>query len=95
MPSLGGTYMYVPTLNFKTGHSVYWCLLPEFNYFAEIVLVAVTVSTDLHDICHNFLCLNPLGPKRNQHQFSPKNISISSRVQVTRITKLITKGRML
>ena len=36
--------MDVPTLNFKTGHFVYWCLLPEFNCCAEIVLVAVTVQ---------------------------------------------------
>ena len=35
--------------------------------------------------------VNPLGPKRGQHQFSPTNISRSSRVQVMRITKLITK----
>ena len=34
---------------------------------------------------------NPLGPKRDQQQFSPTNISRSSRVKVTRITKLITK----
>ena len=40
-------------------------------------------------------CLNPLGPKSDQHQFSPNNISRSSRVKVMRITKLITKGRML
>ena len=39
--------------------------------------------------------LNPLGPKSDQHQFSPNNISRSSRVKVMRITKLITKGRML
>ena len=38
---------------------------------------------------------NPLGPKSDQHQFSPNNISRSSRVKVMRITKLITKGRML
>ena len=39
--------------------------------------------------------VNPLGPKSDQHQFSPNNISRSSRVKVMRITKLITKGRML
>ena len=32
---------------------------------------------------------NPLGPKSDQHQFSPNNISRSSRVKVMRITKLI------
>ena len=37
--------------------------------------------------------LNPLGPKSDQHQFSPSNISGSSRIKVMRITKLITKGR--
>ena len=39
--------------------------------------------------------VNPLGPKSDQHQFSPNIISRSSRVKVMRITKLITKGRML
>ena len=39
--------------------------------------------------------LNPLGPTSDQHQFSPNIISRSSRVKVMRITKLITKGRML
>ena len=33
--------------------------------------------------------------KSVQHQFSPNNIGRSSRVKVMRITKLITKGRML
>ena len=41
------------------------------------------------------LLVNPLGPKSDQHQFSPNNISRSSRVKVMRITTLITKGRML
>ena len=40
-------------------------------------------------------CLNPFGPKGDQRQFSPIKISRSSRVMVMRITKLITKGRML
>ena len=39
--------------------------------------------------------INPLGPKSDQHQFSPNSISRSSRVKVMRITKLIAKGRML
>ena len=39
--------------------------------------------------------LNPLGSKSGQQQFSPNNISRSSTVKVMRITKLITKGRML
>ena len=39
---------------------------------------------------HNNI-INPLGPKRDQHQFSPTNISWSSTVKVMRITKLITK----
>ena len=38
--------------------------------------------------------LHPLGYKSDQHQFSPNNISRSSRVKVMRITKLITNGRM-
>ena len=37
--------------------------------------------------------VNP--PKNDQHQFSPNNISRSTRVQAMRITKLITKGAML
>ena len=39
--------------------------------------------------------INPFDPKSDQHQFSPNNISRSSRVKVMRITKLITKGKML
>ena len=38
---------------------------------------------------------NPLAPKRDQHQFSPNNIGRWTRVEVTRITQLITKGRTL
>ena len=37
----------------------------------------------------------PFGPKSDQYQFSPNKISRSLRVKVMRITKLITKGRML
>ena len=36
--------------------------------------------------------INTLGPKSDQHQFSPNNISRSTGVKVMRITKLITKG---
>ena len=46
----------------------------------------------------SFLNINvfkPLGPKSVQHQFSPNNISRSTRVEVMRITKLMTKGKML
>ena len=39
--------------------------------------------------------INPLGSKNDQHQFSPNNVCRLSRVKVMRITKLITKGRML
>ena len=39
--------------------------------------------------------VNPLGPKSVQHQFSPNNISRSTRLKVMRITKLITKARLL
>ena len=39
--------------------------------------------------------LSPLGPKSDQQQFSPNNISKSSRVKVMRISKMITKGKML
>ena len=41
----------------------------------------------------NYDEVNPLGPKSDQHQFSPNYISKSSRIKVVRITKLITKGR--
>ena len=53
------------------------------------------------DLCKNTLSydleglFNPLGPKSVQHQFSPNNISRSTRVKVMRITKLMTKGRIL
>ena len=39
--------------------------------------------------------VNNFGPKSDQHQFSPNNISRLSRVKIMRITKLMTKGRML
>ena len=66
-----------------------------------ILLVLMTVSiTGVwillgENWCWSPLGLNPLGLKSDQHQFSPNNISRSSRVNVTRITKLMTKGRML
>ena len=44
---------------------------------------------------HHCLLINPLGPKSDQHQFSPNNISRSSTVKVMRITQLITKERTL
>ena len=39
--------------------------------------------------------LSPLGPKSDQQQFSPNIIGRSSRVKVMRISKMITKGKML
>ena len=39
--------------------------------------------------------VNHFGPKSDQHQLSPNNITRSTRVKAIRITKLITKGRML
>ena len=39
------------------------------------------------------LLLNPLGPKSDQHQFSPNNMSRSTRVKVMRITKIIDYQR--
>ena len=39
--------------------------------------------------------LSPLRPKSDQLQFSPNNISSSSRVKVMRISKMFTKGKML
>ena len=43
----------------------------------------------------NINAFKPLGPKSVQHQFSPNNISRSTRVKVMRITKLMTKGKTL
>ena len=39
--------------------------------------------------------INPLSPKGDQHQFSPKMINTQSREKVMRINKTITKGKML
>ena len=39
--------------------------------------------------------LSPLGPKSDHQQFPPNNIGRSSRVKVMRISKMITKGKML
>ena len=47
------------------------------------------------DLYIYIVSVKPLGPKSGQYQFSPNNISRSSRVKVMRITKLITKGRTL
>ena len=41
------------------------------------------------------LLQKPFRSKSDQHQFSPNNISRSTRVKVMRITKLMTKGRIL
>ena len=38
---------------------------------------------------------NPLSPNSDQHQFSPNNIHTTSRDQVMRIIKMITRGKML
>ena len=42
-----------------------------------------------------FIAFNTLSPKSDQHQFSPNNIHTRSREQVMRISKMITKGKML
>ena len=85
-------------------------LLAASEHFSQLVLALLTVyqlrifyGKDVKMYCkgikhfqRNFVQpLNPLGSKSGQHQFSPNNISRSSRVKVMRITKLITKGRML
>ena len=41
------------------------------------------------------LSLNPLSPNCDQNQFSPYDIHTLSRDYVTRIEKMITKGKML
>jgi len=40
------------------------------------------------------LCVNPLSPNSDQHQFSPNNIHTLSREKVMRIAKMITKEKM-
>ena len=50
---------------------------------------------DQNMFCIDWLLVNPLGPKSDQHQFSSNNISRSSKIKLMRITKLIIKGRML
>ena len=39
------------------------------------------------------VCINPLSPNGDQHQFSPKNIHTLSRDKVMRIYEMITKGK--
>ena len=39
----------------------------------------------------SYSSFNPLGPKSDQHQFSPNNIHTLAREKVMRITKLIPK----
>ena len=39
------------------------------------------------------ICINPLSPKRDQHQFSPNKINTQSREKVLRINKMITKRK--
>ena len=61
-------------------------------------IVLLGPSLKGYEVCTVFcqvLLVNPLGPKSDQHQFSPNNIRRSSRVKFMRITKLITTGRML
>ena len=62
---------------------------------ASVRLILATAVTRVSIGCYKPVKINPLGPKSDQHQFSPNIISRSSRVKVMRITKLITKGRML
>ena len=61
-----------------------------FTHFSNLYLI---IPNSLHNDCvlgHIWLFepINPLGPKREQHQFSPNNINISSKynVKVTTIT---------
>ena len=68
----------------------------SYRYFSSPALrVSIYESFHCYVISIFFLHFNPLGTKSDQHQFSPSNISRTSRVKVMRITKLITKGRIL
>ena len=64
---------------------------------SQVITKAMFTQVLSHSFCQRILTygFNPLVPKSNQHQFSPNNISRSTIVKVLRITKLITKGRML
>ena len=73
-----------------------YCLISDEPYRAthsgsEVCTAVFSCSS----LAFSFKINNPLGRKSGQHQFSPNNMSRSSRVKVMRITKLITKGRML
>ena len=76
-----------------------------FCSFVTLFLINSFSSSQLNNIfgkvVYKMNCLvlnkgiNTLGPKSDQHQFSPNNISRSLRVKVMRFTQLITKGRIL
>ena len=68
------------------------CSREQASLKLNVVLVVVRV---LELKLSYVTSVNPLGPKSVQHQFSPNNMSRSSRVKVMRITKLMTKGRKL
>ena len=63
----------------------------SLNLFSRPLLDLGVIFKGKLNAVHSY----PLGHKSDQHQFSPNNISRSSRVKVMRITKLITKGRTL
>ena len=77
---------YSSNLCKKTTNSRILVVVVKWRHRAIVLLQITKVIID--DI-------NPLGPKSVQHQFSPNNISRSTRVKVMRINKLMTKGRIL
>ena len=75
----------------------FWpCNLPELAII-KILQKKIIFENSLWCKCQSMFkaVLHPLGPKSDQHQFSPDNVSRSSRAKVMRITKLISKGRIL
>ena len=79
----------------QKNHSHQWSALVTDISSRPALRVSIYESFHCYVISIFFLHFNPLGTKSDQHQFSPNNISRTSRVKVMRITKLITKGRIL
>ena len=63
-------------------------MLPAQNF-------SVCVHTEWKILLYMCLGVNPLSPKSDQHQTSPRNINTSSGEKVMRINKMITKGKLL
>ena len=89
------TVDYIPSLVTNKQLNQYW---EENSHVMPAVIIHLTPMIVFENEEYNQWRerqVNPLGPKRDQHQFSPNNISRSSRVKVMRITKFVTKERIL